>query len=90
MKLLKIANADYVANYVVLISFNDGVRGEVDLQQKIFTDKRPIFQQLRQTSYFKSFNLNSMTIEWDNGLDLAPEFLYQLLLQQNKTVHDQV
>ena len=32
--------------------------------------------------YFKKFKLNTWTIEWPNGADLAPEFLYQLVTEK--------
>jgi hypothetical protein len=35
-----------------------------------------IFIPLKNIDYFKKFKLNPFTIEWENGADFAPEFLY--------------
>ncbi|WP_439651978.1 hypothetical protein [Membranihabitans maritimus] len=32
---------------------------------------------MKKEDFFKKFTLNSWTIEWPNGADVAPEFLYQ-------------
>lgn len=47
----------------------------VDLEA--YLDK-PIFLPLNDKTYFKNFKLNPFTIEWDNGADFAPEFLFRI------------
>jgi len=39
-----------------------------------------IFEALRDPAYFRSFSFQAQfgTIEWDNGADFAPEFLYEM------------
>ena len=37
-----------------------------------------IFQPLKEINYFKTFLIKFNTIEWDNGADFAPEYLYQI------------
>lgn len=82
--LLKITQANYKENYKLDLSFNDGFTGIVDLKNKIFTDHRPIFKALQNVEYFKKFAQNRWTIEWNNGVDLAPEFLRELAQKQNQ------
>ena len=48
------------------------------------TDHRKIFQELKDLNKFKKFKIEFDTLSWENGLDLAPEFLYDLLLNSNK------
>ncbi len=79
MKLLKITNAKYVEDYKIDLSFNNGVSAIVDLKDTIFLDHRAIFKQLKEIAFFKDFTQNSWTIEWKNGLDFAPEYLYELI-----------
>ena len=68
-----ITAAKYLEGYKVELEFSTKEKGVVDLEQ--FLDEG-VFQALKQLDYFVSFTLNSWTIEWDNGADFAPEFLY--------------
>ena len=68
-----ITAAKYLEGYKVELEFSTKEKGVVDLEQ--FLDEG-VFQALKQLDYFVSFTLNSLTIEWDNGADFAPEFLY--------------
>ncbi len=38
-----------------------------------------IFKELKDLNKFKKFKIEFDTLSWENGLDLAPEFLYDLL-----------
>ena len=82
MMLLKIIKAKYIESYKLDLSFNNGFRGIVDLRSKIFTDHRSIFKALQNVEYFKNFTQNRWTTEWNNGVDLAPEFLHELASAQ--------
>lgn len=53
--------------------------GLVDLKNKL---NDPIFEPLAEIEYFKNFSLNTWTIEWPNGADLAPEFLSHLVTEK--------
>ena len=70
-----IKRADYISDYKIEIEFNNGKIGCVDLKNQL---QEPIFQPLREIEYFKNFKLNYWTLEWENGADFAPEFLYDL------------
>jgi len=76
-----IKRADYISGYKIEIEFNNGKTGLVDLKNQL---REPIFQPLREKEYFKNFKLNSWTIEWENGADFAPEFLYDLLKEKHE------
>ncbi len=84
MKLLKIIQASYVEGYKIRLRFNNEYAAIVDLKGAIFSDKREIFKQLQDINVFKKFTQNRWTIEWENGLDLAPEFLYNLAIEQKE------
>ncbi len=88
MKLLHIIKAEYIGDYKIRLSFNDGYSGVADLQEKINNDHRKIFEPLKDKVFFKTFKNHFGTIEWENGLDLAPEFLYDLVIEQ--TAHNNV
>jgi hypothetical protein len=67
-------------DFRVWVRFSDGSEGEVDLRDTIFSDHRPIAAALRDASAFATLRVESDTIAWANGFDLAPEFLHRKLL----------
>ncbi len=87
MNLIKVSNAEYLNDYVINIKFTDGLSGKVDLKNEIYGE---VFQPLKDIDYFKSFIRDRWTIGWDCGADFAPEFLYELVIKQNKKAHNNV
>lgn len=79
MEVIWITKAVYKGGYQIFLEFNDGIGGLVDLKGKL---NGVIFEPLEDIEYFKKFKLNIWTIEWPNGADLAPEFLYQLVTEK--------
>ena len=79
MEVIWITKAVYKGGYQIFLEFNDGIGGLVDLKGKL---TGVIFEPLEDIEYFKKFKLNTWTIEWPNGADLAPEFLYQLVTEK--------
>lgn len=76
-----IKKAEYIKNYKIHVTFNNDESGIIDLKEVILKDKRPIFRELFDTKKFRHFKVDFDTIVWENGLDLAPEFLYDFLKQ---------
>ena len=66
----------YVSAYTIWLRFEDGTEGEVDLSLELHG---AVFEPLQKPEYFASFRVNpdTGTIEWPNGADFAPEFLYE-------------
>ena len=77
--MIYVTDANYVKDYTLLVSFNNQRQGLVDLTDTVRHDHRPIFQELADKEKFKKFRVEADTIVWENGLDLAPEYLYQKL-----------
>ena len=73
--MLKIIDADYVRDYELLLTFNDGSRRLCDLKPYLTGE---VFGELLNHSKFIQYGLTGYTIEWANGADLAPEFLYEI------------
>jgi hypothetical protein len=75
-----VVNAKYIKEYQIWLRFNDGTEKIVDFKNKIFAEKRLVFTALQDIEYFKkvTFNQESDTIQWPNGVDIAPETLYEM------------
>ena len=73
---IHVREAKYLHDHVIWVRFNDGAIGEVDLRDELTGE---MFEPLNDLRKFKSFHVDPdiETIVWDNGADLAPEFLYE-------------
>ena len=73
--ILHVKEAKYLHDYVIWLRFNDGAEGMVDLKDELYGE---VFEPLKDMERFKSFKVDPdlETISWQNGADLAPEFLY--------------
>jgi hypothetical protein len=74
--ILHVVRAEYRGGYRVHLWFNNGTDGEVDLGSQL---EGPIFEPLKDPAYFQQFRLEGHTVAWENGADLAPEFLHELV-----------
>jgi uncharacterized protein DUF2442 len=74
--MIWVAKAKALSNYRLWVQFSDGLEGELDLKEFIFADTRPIVAGLRNEQVFSDIRVESDTVVWSNGFDLAPEFLY--------------
>jgi hypothetical protein len=63
--------------YDLRVTFSDGVVKEVDLAGELHGE---VFEPLKDLEVFKKVRVNTETntIEWPNGADFAPEFLYEI------------
>lgn len=73
--MLKVKDVDYCGGYVLKLLFSNGERKIVDLLPFL---EGEVFGELRDPDKFIQFGLTRITIEWANGADLAPEFLYEI------------
>ncbi len=73
--MLRVVDVDYIKDYELLITFNDGVRKRVDLRPYLSGE---VFGELMDRDKFIQYGLTRTTIEWANGADLAPEFLHDI------------
>jgi len=72
---LEITKAEYIKEYQIKLWFNNGEVKIVDLKDSL-TGK--VFEPLKDKSFFEKFIIRFNTVEWENGADFAPEYLYQL------------
>ena len=59
----------------LLVTFSDGSKKIVNLEPYLTGE---VFGELLDKEKFVQYGLTRATIEWANGADLAPEFLYEI------------
>ncbi len=69
-----IIDADYLHDYVMVLTFSNGERKNVDFEPLLHGKRK---DELRNRRNFVRFALNDWTLEWYNGVDFAPEALYE-------------
>ena len=72
---IEVVKAEYIDGYRLLLLFNNGERRIVDLSNSL---KGTVFAPLKDINFFKRFSVKFNTVEWENGADLAPEYLYEI------------
>ncbi len=73
-KLLTVNKAEYVRDYILLINFSNGEERMFDFSTLF---KKGICRKLQNLDYFKHFTIDPFTIDWNNEIGFAPEFLYK-------------
>lgn len=73
---LHVTEVRLTKGHEVQVTFSDGVLKEVNLTDELYGE---IFEPLKDPAVFRQVRINSETntIEWPNGADFAPEFLYE-------------
>ncbi|GMT48735.1 MAG: hypothetical protein IEMM0008_0274 [bacterium] len=73
--MIWITEAKYYKEYQIWVKFNDNKEMIVDLTHHLDGE---IYKPLNDKKFFSKVKLNrdTDTIEWSNGADYAPEFLY--------------
>ena len=78
----KISQIIALPGYHLFIEFDDGVRGEIDLSERLFG---PMFEPLRDPEVFIQVSLDEFgAVCWPNGADLAPDAIYRQLLEKSQ------
>ena len=72
-----VKSASYAGEYRLRIQSDDGRTKLVDLGPYL---DGPIFEPLKDASYFKRFTVNKDidTVVWPNDADFSPDFLYSI------------
>ena len=85
---LQLTKAKYIRDFIIEVAFNDGRSGLADLSTAI---KGSVFEELRDLNKFSKFQLDEdfKTIVWQNGADLAPEFIYYCAFKEEPELAEQ-
>ena len=72
--MINIKAAKYVSDYILELTFNTGEVKRFDFKSLY---NEGICRKLRNLSYFKKFTLDGFTVDWNNEIGFAPEYLYE-------------
>jgi Protein of unknown function (DUF2442) len=82
-----VVEIEYKEGFVYHVMFDDGKKGDIDFSEYI--GKGPVFEPLRDKTFFKKATIEGGTISWPNGADIAPETLYEKISDQRPAALDQ-
>jgi hypothetical protein len=69
-----VLQAEYRGGFKIRVVFNDGVEGTIDFSDWL---TGPVFEPLKDPSYFARFFVEGGTVTWPNGADIAPETIHE-------------
>ena len=73
----QIKKLEVLPRHRLYLEFDDGVKGEVDLSDRLFG---PMFEPLQDLEFFARVTIDDFgAVSWPNGADLAPDALYSRL-----------
>lgn len=61
-------------DYMLILTFENNERRRFDMAPYLHVGR---FSELRNVAVFKKVSVSFDTVEWENGLDIDPEFLYE-------------
>jgi len=66
-----------VRPYELVVEFDNGVVKQIDLSKELYGE---VFEPLKDPEFFKQAVVSdeTKTVQWPNGADFAPEFLYEI------------
>ena len=74
-EILAITDAEYIEEYKLRLTFNNGAVRIVDFVPLM---QKGICKKLLDKDYFRSFKLDPFTVDWNNEIGFAPEYLYEI------------
>jgi hypothetical protein len=81
-----VISAELKDEYKIFVEFNDGINGIIDFKEKLSNDPRQIIKDLLDLNKFRTVKADMDTLCWDNGVDFAPEYLYERIMEGIKKV----
>jgi len=78
---LSVRHVQATDDHKLILTFENSERRCLDVRQSFECGR---FAELRDINEFKKVRVAFDTIEWENGLDLDPEFLYEKSVKMNR------
>lgn len=80
-EILTVIAAELAGDYKLQLTFNNG---EVRVVDFVPLMKKGICKKLQDRDYFRSFKLDPFTVDWNNEIGFAPEYLYEIGVSPDK------
>lgn len=74
-EVLAVTAAEYIEDYKLRLTFNNGAVRIVDFVPLM---QKGICKKLQNKDYFRSFKLDPFTVDWNNEIGFAPEYLLEI------------
>lgn len=72
--ILTVDHAEYAGGHTLLLHFNNGQSRLYDFTREF---GRGVCDKLRDINYFRRFTLDAFTVDWNNEIGFAPEYLLE-------------
>ena len=82
--MLGVTSVVVEGDYTVYVEFNNGQGGVINFKDELEKDHREVIRELLDLEKFNTVKLGFHTLCWDNGVDFAPEYLYEQTKLQQK------
>lgn len=73
-RILTVTQAEYLNGYTLVILFSNGEKKMFDFSTLL---DKGVCSKLKDINYFKNFTIDPFSIDWNNEIGFAPEFLYE-------------
>jgi hypothetical protein len=73
LRVAKVIDVEMLPPYGLRLTFDDGLVREVNLADELWG---PMFEPLRDPTFFARVTIDHGTVAWPNGLDLDPLVLH--------------
>ena len=73
-EVLTIEQAEYSGGYTLVLLFSNGEKREFDFSSLL---DKGVCRKMRDMYYFKNFKIDGFSVDWNNEIGFAPEFLYE-------------
>lgn len=74
--LFDVVRVKPLRNYRLLVRFEDGTEGQVDLKSFLFDGNAGVFEHLKDPAEFRKVRVRCGAVTWPGKLDLAPDAMY--------------
>ena len=82
--MIGITKVSLQGDYTIYVEFNNGQNGIINLKNELENDHREIIRELLDLEKFNTVKIWHRTLSWDNGVDFAPEYLFEQISIQKK------
>ncbi|MBI5447848.1 MAG: DUF2442 domain-containing protein [Gammaproteobacteria bacterium] len=82
----RVASVHPLPGYILEVEFLDGLKGIVDLSERVIDKNAGIFSKLQNLDVFNQVYLEYGTVTWPGEIDLAPDAMYDEIRKNGKWI----